>query len=94
MRTSEKKHKHGPSEEEDNPFGEEDDPERTCGNSIPEDILGHIDDSRSSGNRHREGTRRFATKSQMKAVIRHPALNPIENIWENSSGALGFSQRF
>jgi hypothetical protein len=59
MRTNEKRHSQGRSEkEEDNPFGEEDSLEITCGIIILDDILRHIDDSRSHRNRYREGTRR------------------------------------
>jgi hypothetical protein len=48
MRTSEKKDNYSPSEEEENnPFGEEDNLKLTQGNPILDDILPHINDSRS-----------------------------------------------
>jgi hypothetical protein len=58
MRTREKSNSHGASEEENNPFEEEENLELTGGNPILDDILCHIDNSRSPGNRYCEGMRR------------------------------------
>jgi hypothetical protein len=59
MKTREKANSHGASEkEEDNFFEEEENLELTGGNPILDDILRHIDDPRSPGNRYCEGTRR------------------------------------